>query len=239
MTRLSIALTRGGRFGPAAEVLREAFPLIEHARLPKVLAHYYRALAFLDVHVDDAAGGKEHFERAASLYRVAGSERNALNALADLANLNWELGDLDAALKGFKEAVALMRNASAASRALGVCIMNLQGVHIERGELTEALAAAHEGLALLQDGGYAWLYLDCAALGAALSGRVGDAARVMGYADSMFQAKGQRRSGNEARARTRLHELLRRKLAPAELQRLLAEGATLKEEEVCNLALAD
>jgi len=80
--------------------------------------------------------------------------------------------------------------------------------------------------------------LDCAALGVALSGRMGDAAHIIGYADSMFLARGQRRSGNEARAHTRLHNLLRQKLAPAELQRLLIDGAKLTVEEVCKLALA-
>jgi predicted ATPase/DNA-binding winged helix-turn-helix (wHTH) protein len=239
LARLSIALTRGGQFGPAAECLKESLLLLERVRLPKVLAHYHRALAFLDVHVGDPAGGKNHFQQAASLYRLAGSERNALATLGDLANLNWELGDLDGALKGFKEAVALMRIASATSRVFGVSLMGLHGVHVERGELAEALVVAREGLPLLQDGGYAWLYLDCAALRAALSGRIYDAARVMGYADSMFQAKSQRRSGNEARARTRLHQLLCKKLAPVEMQRLLAEGADLTDEEACKLLLAD
>ena len=67
---------------------------------------------------------------------------------------------------------------------------------------------------------------------------MGDAAHIIGYADSMFLARGQRRSGNEARAHTRLHNLLRQKLAPAELQRLLIDGAKLTVEEVCKLALA-
>ena len=132
-----------------------------------------------------------------------------------------------------------MRIASVTSRVFGVTLMGLLGVHVERGELAEALVVAREGLPLLQDGGYAWLYLDCAALRAALSGRIGDAARVMGYADSMFQAKSQRRSGNEARARTRLHELLCKKLASVEMQRLLTEGADLTDEEACKLLLTD
>ena len=47
------------------------------------------------------------------------------------------------------------------------------------------------------------------------------------------------RQPNEARARERLHALLREKLAADELERLLAEGANMSEDDACRLALED
>ena len=109
----------------------------------------------------------------------------------------------------------------------------------ERGELDEALAAAREGLPLLQEAGIAWIALDHLALRAALAGKLANAARLAGYADSAHAAKEASRQPNEARARDRLQALLREKLAADELERLLAEGARMSEDEACRLALED
>jgi hypothetical protein len=54
---------------------------------------------------------------------------------------------------------------------------------------------------------------------------------------STFAAKETSRQPNEARARDRLEALLREKLTPEELERLLAEGAKMSEDEACRLAL--
>src|SRR5207342_3456499 len=107
----------------------------------------------------------------------------------------------------------------------------------ERGELEEALAAAREGLPLLHDAGIAWNVLDHLALRAALAAKFVDAARLAGFVDSAHTAKEAVRQPNEARARNRLHALLREKLCPDELARLLAEGAKMTEDDACRLAL--
>ena len=141
--------------------------------------------------------------------------------------MTWALGDLDAALAAFARdrradapvAAAPGRTSSASA------LTNLAGVRTERGELDEALAAAREGLPLLHDAGMAWSVLDHLALRAALAGKVANAARIAGFADSICAAKESPRQPNEARARTRLQALLREKLATDELERLLAEGA--------------
>ena len=66
-----------------------------------------------------------------------------------------------------------------------------------------------------------------------------DAARLSGYADAAYAAKATPRQANEARACNRLRALLRERLAADELERLLAEGAKLSEDEACRLALED
>jgi hypothetical protein len=164
----------------------------------------------------------------------------AFAMLLNLGDMTWSLGDLDGALVRFREAVTLMRKAPLLIREmLGHCLTNLAGVHTERGELAEALAAAREGLPMCKEAGHAWNKLDYLALRAALAGNVGNAARLAGYADSAVVAKESPRQPNEARARAGLQALLREKLHPDELERLLAEGAKMSEDEACRLALEE
>jgi predicted ATPase/DNA-binding winged helix-turn-helix (wHTH) protein len=240
LVRLGAMLRRSGRFEDSARALTEAFELLEHAGQNKVLGAYFTELGVLTVHAGNPAGARKHYEKALSLYRETGAESAALAALGLLADMTWLLGDLDAALVTFVETVAQLRRSPLARQyVLGVALINLAGVRAERGELDEALAAAREGLPLLHDAGIAWNVLDHLALRAALAGKVADAARLTGFVDSAHAAKEATRQPNEMRAHARVRTLLLGKLAPEEVDRLLAEGAKMSEEEACRLALED
>jgi tetratricopeptide (TPR) repeat protein len=183
------------------------------------------------------ADARLHFEKALALFRECGADASALAVLSNLADLTWLLGDLDAAVVRFREAVALMRKTDLVSGdTFAHCLTQLAGVHTERGELDEALAAAREGLPLLREVGYFWIFMDHLALRAALSGKLDNAARLAGYADSMFGAR-QPREPNEARARGRLQNLLQENFPPDELESLQAEGARMTEDDACRMAL--
>lgn len=81
--------------------------------------------------------------------------------------------------------------------------------------------------------------MDHLALRAALTGKVVNAAQLVGFADSKALIQGAAREPNEARARARVHALLRERLDPAELEHLLATGAKITEDEACQMALED
>ncbi len=85
--------------------------------------------------------------------------------------------------------------------------------------------------------GNAWVFMDYLALRLALGGNLACAAKLAGYADAAYAAKV--RQPNEARARDRLHALLRERLEPVELEHLLAKGAKMTEDEACRMALED
>jgi hypothetical protein len=91
---------------------------------------------------------------------------------------------------------------------------------------------------LRRTAGYAWGALDHLALRAALVGRCADAARIVGYVDGVFAARRVVRQANEARARARLDHVLHERLEGHERSKLMAEGATMAEEDACRLALA-
>lgn len=236
---LGSVLVRLGRLEQSALVLAEAFQVLERLGLPKALGFCFAELAALELQTGDPVSARAHMERALALYRDCGAEHAAGATVGNLAEVTWALGDLDAALAALIERVAMLRNSRVRKNRLGIALANLAGVRTERGELDQAFAAAREGLPLLRDGGFVWIFLDHVALRAALAGNMANAARVAGYADSIRAAKDSTREPNEARARNRLQAVLQEKLAPKELERLLAEGATMTEDEAYRLALED
>jgi hypothetical protein len=86
--------------------------------------------------------------------------------------------------------------------------------------------------------GAAWVVFDHFALWIAGSGRISAAARVTGWNEATAQAKNVRRQLNERRAHESAMAILRGKPPAGALDRLLAEGARMREEQVCNLAVA-
>jgi predicted ATPase/DNA-binding winged helix-turn-helix (wHTH) protein len=234
---LGLVCTFMGRFEQAAAFFLEALPFLERAGLRRPLARYFEGYAFLTMLTGDLASARMHFEKALSLYRGAGAESMAVAVLINLADLTWALGDLDAALAGFREAIALIRKAPALPKdMLGFGLTNLAGVHVERGELAEALTAAREGLPLRRATDFIGA-MDHLALRAALAGTVATAARIAGFTDALCAAKRASRQTNEARARNRLQALLCQSLSPDDLGQLLTEGAALSEDEAFRLAL--
>jgi predicted ATPase/DNA-binding winged helix-turn-helix (wHTH) protein len=230
-------LTQMGRLEESSRALAEALPLVERTGLPKLRGSYFCASGQRKTLAGDIVGGRTDIEKALSLCIESGAEYAAPATL--LGDLTWLLGDLDAAAAAFGEVVAMMRRSTLCrTAALGWALANLASVRTERGELDEALAAAREGLPLLAEvGGLAWKFMDHLASRAALVGRIADAARLAGFADSAHAARGAAREPNEARARERLQRLLREKLESDALERLRAEGANMSEEEACRLAL--
>lgn len=239
LSRLGKTLTVMGRLKQAEPVLEEALPLLQRADQPKPLAYVFEGLGILKMFTGDINNARMHLEKALSLYGRAGAETHLLNVRGVLAESTWALGDLDAALGAFREVIAKIRVSSThfPNRSFGIYLLNLAGVHIERGELDEALVHVREGMQVLKDEGCAWQVLDHVALRAAAVGKFVNATRIAGFADAANVANGTSRQPNQARARTRLQLLLSEKLAPDELERLLAEGANLVEDDVYRMAL--
>jgi predicted ATPase/DNA-binding winged helix-turn-helix (wHTH) protein len=239
LMRLANVLARTGRLNLAQQALDSARPLLERTSVPAVMAPYFHAAGFVRKVAGDLAGARTDYEKSIALLRSGGSERSAVEHCGSLADTNWALGELDAAVAGFREAIALMRGSNMGTKLiLGVNLTNLAGALVERGDFDEALSAAREGVELRRAGGDTKGALDHLALRAALVGRPEDAARVAGYVDAVFAAKGVVRQVNETRARARLDRLLHDRLGAGKLAQLMAEGATMTEEDACRLALS-
>jgi hypothetical protein len=110
-----------------------------------------------------------------------------------------------------------MRGRSSVRRCrLSNAFAMLAGVLTERGDLDGALEAARDSVSLIEQDAAndAWNVMDYFALRAACAGKVENAARVAGYVDICFVAKGATREPNEARARATLQALLNKRLDP-------------------------
>jgi tetratricopeptide (TPR) repeat protein len=231
------SLARTGSPDEAALALNQAQGLLEGSP-GRVRARHHEAMAFLRKISGDLAQARMHYELAIQINHLCGSDDTSIHILPSLADVRWAQSDLDAALASFRDALAALREMRGVRRSmLGVCLTNLAGVHVERGELDEALAAAREGLPLRLQAGWSWGALDHLALRAALTGRLADAAAIAGHTDAAYQARRLPREPNEARARAHLQVLLSTGLSAEELDRLIEAGARLSEEEACRLAL--
>jgi predicted ATPase/DNA-binding winged helix-turn-helix (wHTH) protein len=240
LVRLGRVLAFMGRFEDSEALLTEAHSLLERAGPPKLLSFYFFNFGFLKALTGDLVSARSHYEQSLALDREMGDEFGALAAFGNLANVTWALGDLDAAAASLRQQVEFVRNSPMRTkRLLGYALTNLAGVLTERGDLDDALAAAREGLPLVKEDGSAWIFVDHVALRAALAGKLSHAARLAGYSDYTWAAQKATRHPVEARSRDRLHALLHEKLAPDEIERLLAEGAKMSDDEACRLALEE
>jgi len=238
LARLGRVLAFMGRFERSEVTLTEARPLLEHAAPPRLFSFYLFNLAFLKSQSGDPVAARNYYEQSLAISRRTGYDLGVLATLGNLANVTWVQGDLDSTESSFREQVALLRASPVrTNRLLGWALTSLAGVLMERGELEEARVAAREGLPLLKESGSAWQFIDTLALLAALAGRLSDAARLAGYADSAFAAK--KAARHPSAHRPPLEALLRKNLGTEDLERLLAEGAKMSEDEACTLALKD
>jgi predicted ATPase/DNA-binding winged helix-turn-helix (wHTH) protein len=238
LVRLASGLARMRRLDLAQQALDAARPLLARTPVSVVMAPYFHISGFVCKQACDLVAACAQYERAISLYRSVGSERAAAELSGSLADTKWALGELDAAVAGFREVISLMRASNRGTTLiLGVNLTNLAGVLVERGDFQEALSVAREGIELRKAGGDTSGALDHLALRAALVGRWADAARLAGYVDAAFPTIGSPRQTNEARARARLDRLLRDQISEEECTKLMAEGATMTEEDACRLAL--
>jgi tetratricopeptide (TPR) repeat protein len=225
------------RFEEAEAVLAQALPKLQNCGLRKLLGLYHGSVATLKSMTGDQHGARAHFGVALSLFLEAGSETSALESMSNLADVSWSLGDLAGAEASLREYIAMRGTSYVRRVGLGFALGNLAGVLTERGRLSQAREAAAEALPLLAEAGNVWVFMDHFALRTAIGGDERGAARLAGFADTAYASKHAARPPNEARARNRLQSLLEAAFDRPELERLLAEGEGMTEDEACRLAV--
>jgi predicted ATPase/DNA-binding winged helix-turn-helix (wHTH) protein len=235
---LAASLAFTGRFDQANSALQEASPLVELLALPRAIGKHEAAWAFVQTLNGDPKSALPHYEKALVEYRRGEAERDAVGMLINVAHVTWALGSLDQAVERCLEAVEIIRRAQPIDHyQLGFTLAYLVGIHTERGEIERAMLAARESLPMLSEIGCAWNILDDFALLAAMAGNIGGAARAIGYTDATYKASAAARPPHVAQSRLKTETLLLEKLSPEMLERLVAEGATMTEDEACRALL--
>jgi tetratricopeptide (TPR) repeat protein len=238
LSRLGMAHALAGNTEVAATCLREAQPMLERSGRPRMQVRILMSLAL----VDSSRGmGRESalgFAAAAQMARAGGFDGQAFQALGNLADALWMQGDLDGARAAARDALAQSSKSAFATRNnVGLALANLHGILVERGDLAEAAVVGRDFIERSRDVGATWIVLDHFALRYAKSGRHDIAAKLTGWNEETVRRKAVRRQLNEQRAHESTMAILRAHLAADELERLLALGATLSEDDICRLAV--
>ena len=174
-----------------------------------------------------------------SLCTTLGDQQLMRVALANLALSSSARGNFAQAVERGRALIALLprdRFGVLPVYALG----NYAAALTELGELDEAVSVLREVAPMLARQGLWLMWLDALALLALKRGRIRDAALARGRSDARFVKFNQQRPGPiTQRIRDKVLSGLQQALSAAELERLLAEGAALTDEEAARLALSD
>jgi predicted ATPase len=174
-------------------------------------------------------------------HRALGNVRGEIGALLNIAESEYGIGRTHRAIEIVRELMPALR-ASEDKNQLFTAMANLAGYLIAIDDIPGTIAAAREVIIRVasdQDHFYIGIGIEHLALAYALRGDLTRAARQEGFADSLFHRGGIERETTEAKSYDRLMALLRERLSPDDLARLLAEGASLTTEAALALALAD
>lgn len=222
------------RFEDAEALFVQAYQA-PHALSPAAVNSVLRNWAVTDLQRGEVEQARRRFTEVARLERP-GSEAHA-SALINLGELEFEVGNLDAARAAAGNARQVLERLTSAPLALVVC--NLAAYALADDNTETACALLGEALRLLKHSGARWMItaLEHHALLAGLTGDHERAAALVGFTDSRY-------SDNDSRQRTEQHgyERLMRLLAQVysaeELAERMSAGARLNDAQALEHAAA-
>jgi predicted ATPase len=218
--------------------LLEQAQALERPEWPPLLRHYgARAEGVLLSREGRIEEGRAARERTLRLARAAGSERLIDAGLVTRADHALAEGKVEEAVHLGREQVR-RRHLGKGPQSLWP-LANLANALLQHGEVDEARGML---VAFLRESrNHDWDGFDCFspvfALLAAREGRIEDAARLVGHADTAQARVGGVPETNEMHARQLALEACEAGLEPSKLARLLAEGRQLSREEASSITV--
>jgi tetratricopeptide (TPR) repeat protein len=240
-----LALVHLGR-GTEGEPLIAASVKVYLARGAKQLAAQgVNNLAIAHLIRGDVAAGSQLLREAMGMFRALGNERGVGGVAANLAEVEFAAGNVEAALRLCGDALATAESA----REARLYLNNMAAYLVKLGRYDDARAAARESLL---GGGIARADVDVAlslqhlAAICAFRSKAGEpnhqadlerAARLIGFVDSRLAAFQIIRRYTELDAYNRLVETLRSSLSSAALEEMRARGRSSSEEDAVREAI--
>ncbi len=222
------------RFDEAEELFSQAYRT-PHALRTISANHVLRNWAVKDLQHGDVDSARRRFTAVAQSERP-GSEAHA-SALLNLGELEFALGNVEAARTAAAKARETLAELNAAPLALVVC--NLAAYAMAADDLADARDLLREALQLLKKSGARWM-IPALEHHALLGGLVGDyerAAALLGFTDAHY-ASNDTRERTERHGYERLIRLLSNIYDETELAQRMDEGARLREEQALEHAAA-
>jgi predicted ATPase/DNA-binding CsgD family transcriptional regulator/Tfp pilus assembly protein PilF len=186
--------------------------------------------------LQDLTAAREMYGEALAAFKDLGDERGSAKVLENLAELEFKDGNAERALSFVSEAARAQRGQSRFAYVnMGAYCIALKDFGGARDALRQALRLARQTEHSLAVAGA----LQHLALLRALSGRLRNAARLIGYVDGQFATLGVRREFTEQWSYDKLMATLREHMSERDIATLAAEGAQWSEESACAEALKE
>lgn len=219
------------RFWRAAEALMDhSWPAELRSRLITAKTHYFWFRGELQ-------HARSCNAEALALAHEARDESSVISALIFAEQIASSQGNLQEAVENGRE--ILTRDHGRFTRGKSLALGNLSAALTELGQIDEALSTARECVPIKTRDGSLWVRLDAFALLASKRDHAKSAALVLGCSDAIYATKKHPRQPNEQRVRDLALAGLQKAFSKRELNKLLAEGATLSVEAAARIALAD
>jgi predicted ATPase/class 3 adenylate cyclase len=234
------ALGRAGRLTEAVAPSEEALSAARATHTPRLIGWVLSRAAYWIGAAGDKARARALFDEAATLLRSCDDRWRLATLQWSRAEFLFGDGDHAGALECAREAEMILRERGAEGD-LSIVLLNSAAYLLALGQFDDAWVAARESLklALRTD---VELYV-AVAIGhiANLAAETGDrerAARLLGYADAVYERNGNAREPTEKRGYDRALEIIRATLSEDRVRALMAEGAAMEQEAAVSEAMA-
>lgn len=237
---IGLAEHRFGRDPKRAHaLLKEAVGLCRSLRKPlrtaAVLANYAASL----IRGGDLEEARACFEEAAALGQSAGDASRAGNAEVNLAEIEFALGRIDRACEIARHCVETFRS-NASALKLANALANFASYEAVADRPQEAAPAAREAIALAKPyeaEAHVAIAAQALALCKAQGGSWEEAARLLGFADAVYDRRGAQREPTEATVRYCIVESLARSATQPEIEAEMSLGRALDLDALFRLAM--
>jgi tetratricopeptide (TPR) repeat protein len=244
---VGFGLIFGGRIAEGEALVRNALAVARSSGVRKLIAPAINALAQARYLASDLTAARGFFRESLAMYKGAGRERPATAVAINLAEAEFQAGDIESALQLGRDAIDVLR-ANNMWVALAGALGNHSAYLVALSRYEEARSTAREALALARDaefGAYvAWALQHLAAI-AALRGSDGSverlddlrsAARILGFVDARFAQLESPRQYTEQQEYDKILPVLRDALG-ADHDALMREGQQWSEDHAVAEAL--
>jgi predicted ATPase/DNA-binding winged helix-turn-helix (wHTH) protein len=229
---------RLGQEAEASAALSAARVVLVPASSPKSLFNVMNNLGSLALLGNRLTEARTHFEAALSLARSQKNLTREALILANLAEVEFNLGEVDQAVERGRETVRRLRQADARAD-LGWALANLASYLLVQGDIADARQIAHEALLLVrEEGGFiVRVCLQQWALLGALDGKHAQAARLLGFVEAGFSAAGESLQPTERQIHERLLAHLSDALPAERIRTEIEAGARWSEPDAVSVVL--
>lgn len=227
-----------GQYDDAGMILSEAEEILADSKYLKSKCRVMDNLGYLASLRKDVVGAQRYYLRALEVATALNDPMQRCITLANIAELEFNLGSPTKAIEHGREAVERMRAVGRAAN-LGISLTCLASYLIWQGHRREARALAREALALVRDGGGydVWVCLELSAFIGMVAGHCEDSAKLLGFVEARYTLSGEVRQPTELKLNDRLSKALNAAIGAGKIDACLAEGAAWSERVAVEFAL--